>query len=514
MNSGTSLSTLVRNVLTNWGAFAFAAVVGFVLSPFVVRTLGDTGYGAWVLLNSLVGYLGLLELGVRGATTRYVARFHQLGEHGRAGELTSAALAVFVVTGLVAVGLSGLLAAFVGDVFHVPPEFVASARVVAVLGGLTIGVSLVGGVFGGVIVGLQRFDINNVVEVALGAVRAAAVLIVLKAGGGLVGLAIVHLSASVIRAIVDYRVARRLYPQMTLRLGVPEREALRMVLAFGLTSAVLHASAQLMLYSDSVIIGAFLPVGMITYFAIGASLTEYGRQVVGGVSRVITPLTSALQASGAQDALQRSLLTGARLTTALVLPIAVTFILRGSTFIGLWMGPQYAVLSGQVLALLAVVMTCHTGYQVTTATMMGMNRHRGLVPLFLGDAATNVALSIILVPIYGVVGSAIGTLVPQLIVTLVATPWYLRRVLGIPPRLYLTGTYLRPVIAMVPFALGTYIIESNWVPHDLFVFFAQVVLVLPLAAFGGWVAALDAGERRLALELVRPRRPLGVGESS
>src|SRR4029079_8990885 len=94
---------VVRNVLTNWGAFVLSAVLSFVLSPFIVRTLGNTAYGAWVLLASVVGYLGLLDLGVRGAVTRYVARFHGCGEHERASQLTSAALTVFGIAAGVAI---------------------------------------------------------------------------------------------------------------------------------------------------------------------------------------------------------------------------------------------------------------------------------------------------------------------------------------------------------------------------------------------------------------------------
>src|SRR5437870_2424255 len=88
-------SRVVRNVLSNWGAFVFAALVSFFLSPFLVRSLGDARYGVWVLLVSIVGYLGLLDLGVRGAVTRYVARFHAAREHDSANRVASTALAVF-----------------------------------------------------------------------------------------------------------------------------------------------------------------------------------------------------------------------------------------------------------------------------------------------------------------------------------------------------------------------------------------------------------------------------------
>src|SRR5690606_39467850 len=85
----------VRNVLANWTAFLFSAAVGFVLAPFVVRSLGDGAYGAWVLLGSTVGYLGLLDLGIRGAVMRYVANLHAAADHREASHMASAALFMF-----------------------------------------------------------------------------------------------------------------------------------------------------------------------------------------------------------------------------------------------------------------------------------------------------------------------------------------------------------------------------------------------------------------------------------
>ena len=71
----------LKNVLSNWGAFVFHAAVGFFVAPFVVGSLGPDAYGTWALLASLVGYMGLLDLGVRGGVTRFLSRFHAAGDH-------------------------------------------------------------------------------------------------------------------------------------------------------------------------------------------------------------------------------------------------------------------------------------------------------------------------------------------------------------------------------------------------------------------------------------------------
>ncbi|NNG16775.1 MAG: oligosaccharide flippase family protein, partial [Gemmatimonadales bacterium] len=100
----------MKNVFSNWSAFFFTAVVAFFLSPFVVRSLGDNAYGAWVLLSSLVGYMGLLDLGVRGAVTRYIAKFHAENNHQQSSRLATSAFIIFCIAGLLAILLAVLLA--------------------------------------------------------------------------------------------------------------------------------------------------------------------------------------------------------------------------------------------------------------------------------------------------------------------------------------------------------------------------------------------------------------------
>jgi O-antigen/teichoic acid export membrane protein len=505
----SSSPSLVRNVITNWSAFLVSAVINLTLSPFVVHSLGDTAYGAWVLLGSMVGYLGLLDLGVRGAVMRYVAHYHAKGEHRQAGQLASAALTVFSRAALGAILLGVVLAAVVGRVFELPPGMVATARVVAIIGSVNVAFALVGGVFGGIVGGRQRFDYSNGIEVALAVLRAAGVVLTLKLNGGLVALAVVQLAVSALRLAADYWLSRVVYPELRISLRGTDREHLRLVLTYGLTSTALHVSGQVMLYSDSLVIGAMLPTALVTYFAIAANLADYGRQAIGGIARALAPMVSAIQAVGENARVRHSLLSSGRVTTLLIMPIAVTFIFRGSTFIGLWMGSQYAGPTGRVLAILAVFMTCHAGYQVMTVSMMAVNRHRGLIPVFVGDAVCNVALSVLLVPRLGIIGSALGTLIPQLVATLLVAPWYVRRHLGIPMSEYWLNIHVRPALAVVPFALASVLVERLWPASNLVIYFSQIVVILPFALLGAWLVALRPEERRFIAGLI-PRRTLAV----
>src|SRR5215471_14144525 len=100
--SNSGVPSAARNVFSNWAGFACACVISFFLSPFVVRHLGNSAYGIWVLIGSLTGYLGLMNLGVRAGVTVYVARFHAETNDKRASTVASTALAIFLAAGTLA----------------------------------------------------------------------------------------------------------------------------------------------------------------------------------------------------------------------------------------------------------------------------------------------------------------------------------------------------------------------------------------------------------------------------
>ena len=67
------------NTATNYVAKILFLATGFVLTPFLLRHLGQTTYGLWVLVNSVVTYGGLLDLGIGAAVIKFMAEYRARG---------------------------------------------------------------------------------------------------------------------------------------------------------------------------------------------------------------------------------------------------------------------------------------------------------------------------------------------------------------------------------------------------------------------------------------------------
>ena len=174
------------------------------------------------------------------------------------------------------------------------------------------------------------------------------------------------------------------------------------------------------------------------------------------------------------------LIQGTRAALIVSLPIEMALFLRGETFIGLWMGPQYAHPSGTVLRILLLSLIACTGSAASGGIVYGMEKHRPVAAWAVLEGVANLTLSIFLVRRMGITGVALGTTIPSLFVELVLWPPYVCRLVGISVREYLWQTWARTFVAAVPFSLGCYLAEIYWPAKNLAVFFLQIGVLLPL----------------------------------
>jgi O-antigen/teichoic acid export membrane protein/glycosyltransferase involved in cell wall biosynthesis len=403
--------------------------------------------------------------------------------------------------GLAAVAVTVLLATSIVHRFNITAAQTDTARLVVIFGGLTVAAALIGGVFGGVVIGLERFDLNGQMEIAIGLVRVLGIYFALKLGFGILSLALIQFSASAARTLGSVWFSRRLYPELQIRLNAWDGNAFQQIFSFSAYSTLLLFSSSLILYSDSVVIGSFLPIGLITYFAIAGNLIDYTRSLVRGISTTLTPRTSALE-SRDPGAVSGVILRSARLATLLILPIAITFELRGARFVDLWMGPAYGLEAGRVLGILTFSLAFSAATQVTLSALMGLSRHKEYAAFNIAEALLNLGLSIYWVRPFGIAGVALGTTVPSLVSSLVVMPWYVHRSGGVSPGQYWLQAWIRPFLALAPFAVGTAIIDRYWVAHGLLSYFAGVLALMPLAFAGAWIVAFDAEDRELVQRFV------------
>ncbi len=70
--------TVLKNVAASWVGLATQILVTFLLTPFIIEELGTEAYGVWLLLQGLVGYYGLMDLGLQAGLTQLLVGLQRM----------------------------------------------------------------------------------------------------------------------------------------------------------------------------------------------------------------------------------------------------------------------------------------------------------------------------------------------------------------------------------------------------------------------------------------------------
>ncbi len=471
---------IARNVLFNWFGTVASLAVGFFLAPFILHRLGNVAYGVWVLAISVIAYLGLLDLGMQSSVLRFVSKGHTQKDHKGASEAISAALWIRLQISALALLLSVGLAAVFPLVFKIPPAFASEARKAVVLIGLTTAITLSVGVFGGVLSALNRYDLQNVVSLVQTTVRVVGVVTVLRTGHGIVAIALCELVAATVGNLLLMWVAHRLYPELQIHLRRPKREILGKIWTYSSYAFLTTVAVQLVYQTDNLVVGAFVSASAVTFYAIANSLCRYAGSVVNSMGATFVPAASTYEAAGDTASLLRLYKNGTRATLMVSLPILVTLILRGPSFIGLWMGHAYTRRSGTVLIILCIPLLFAYANRTAGAIAFGVEKHKVSALWAVGEGVANLTLSVVLVHWYGIYGVAIGTLVPSLFVQLVFWPRYVSQLVDISAFEVVWKVWAPMFLAAVPFAIATYLVGVLFPARNLAIYFLQVIATLPI----------------------------------
>jgi O-antigen/teichoic acid export membrane protein len=465
-------------------AFGFSSGVAFFLSPFVVHHLGNITYGVWTLVVSLISYMGLLDLGLRGAVVRYVSRHRAQGEHEEANRIVSAALWLRLCISVFAILIGLFFARYMPQYFHIPAGLQSSARVAIAVAATSFGITLLGGVFGGVLAALHRFDLLSTVAISQNSFRALGVVWILERGHGIIALACWEFAVVLAANLILVLLAFRNYRELRILPAKPDQKTLKGIWGISAYIFIIQICVQVMYYTDNVVVGMCVSAAAITFYSIGGTLIEYIRQMIASLVTTFLPLASKLEAGGQRSELQSLLIKGTNAALVASLPIETVLLFRGPTFIGLWMGSQYAIVSGHILQILLLghilSVTTHTSANIA----YGVGQPKPIVLWRVGEAIANLSLSIILARRIGIAGVAWGTAVPSLFISLFFFPRFMSQLVGMPVGVYFRKGWVPAFLAATPFAIACIVADKFWIPTTLLHFLFQVAVVFPIYVLG------------------------------
>jgi O-antigen/teichoic acid export membrane protein len=454
-------SQIVINALANWVGFAAQMVVAFFLAPILVHALGDERNGIWSLVESILAYLMLFDLGVAVSVVRYVARFEATRDWDKLNRIFSTSLVIFAVAGalamLVALGLAFPLVPVLG----IAEELRSDAHGMLVLLGLNLAIGLPLSVFPCVLDGLARYPAKTILRTTVLIIRSILFVVILNRGGGLIGLAWTITGCNLAEHLLMAVAAWWYLPSLRFSIRLVDRATFKTIRGYSLDAFLALIAGRISFQTDALVIGLFQPARFITFFAIAARLVEYAKNAGRAFTSVLVPTVSSLDALGESEKIRNVIVVGTRYVLWIIVPVEAGLLLLGKPFLSLWMGPRYVDLCYPTLAILTIPLALAMAQSVAARVLYGMGRLRWFARVVMIEAAANLLLSLALVKPFGVEGVALGTSIPNVVSNLLVLG-YVCRILSLPGGAYLRQAWRLPVLTGVVLVVCWWFVGSTF----------------------------------------------------
>ena len=267
--------------------------------------------------------------------------------------------------------------------------------------------------------GLQRYDLVNFIDIVTSLLTAAATVVVVQLGGGVLGLVGVNIGGLFVMLILGHAALHRIVPE----LGLPRRiqagaaaprldpQMIRMAFGHSWPLFVQTVADRLQSRTDEITIGLFLPVSQVGAYGIARRLSETTQTLSRQFMKTLLPLAAQLNAEQDFARLRAVYLLGTRLTLAIVSMLSALLVALAGPILTAWVGAEYAAYAG-VVALLTLAYLIVTVRGSAVVILQAIARHRIAAASALVAGLANLGLSLLLVRPFGLMGVALGTLIP------------------------------------------------------------------------------------------------------
>ncbi len=411
MSTANAAVKLVRNTMVNGLGSMSAILVALVMTPLLIDHLGLSGYGVWTLALTLTfsgGYASLADLGIEGATVRYVAEETADEDLEAVSRTVSTTLLLFCAIAAIVAPMAVALAGAFVSLFGVSRDLHHAAVLCFELVGASIAFELPARAFVAVLVGTQRFVVYQAVEFVRSLLQAGLYVLVLLEGWGVGALGGALLASSICALAIYWRLAHRAVPGLRVNPLHARRDELRRIVRFGGGVFGLRLVGTVYRQMDKVIVGIALGPGPVGVYEIANKL-NLAASSIGFVS--VSAVVPAAAFSRRDPGILRDMfIRGSSYAAGVALPFAVAGFVFAKPLLVSWIGPE-ALPAVEGARLFMVYEALQSVQNVASTMVFGLGRIR--VPLIVNTVATlaNLGLSIALVRPLGYAGVIAGTLI-------------------------------------------------------------------------------------------------------
>ena len=206
------------------------------------------------------------------------------------------------------------------------------------------------------------------------------------------------------------------FPKFTKVKATITRPLFNKLTIFGISMVIMSVSTVIFSNADTILITFFLSLEDVGLYQAAFPTTKILANFSTTLLIVLLPLTSELWARKKFGVLKEGVKDLYKYAALILIPACFTMIIFPDLIIRILFGPAYEP-AANVLRILAVAALINVSGGINSGVLSGIGKHSIVGKIFLSAAILNIVLNIILIPIIGIEGAAIATLISFAIIS-------------------------------------------------------------------------------------------------
>ena len=405
------VNQLKAGVVLNYVVIILNTVVGLLYTPYMLRMMGQSEYGLYSLVASVIAYLTVLDLGFGNAIVRYTAKFRAEKKTEEQYEMFGMFFLLYLVIGIIAFGIGLGLYFNVGTLFGDTMTAVEldRARIMMLLLVANLAFTFPMSIWGSIIQAYEDFVFQKSLNIFRIILNTAVMICLLHFGYKAVAMVVVQTIFNVLTLVVNFIYCRRkLNIHIYFRFKHFHWGFLKEVAIYSFWIFLNAIMDRVYWSTGQFVLGAIVGTAAVAVFAIAIQLEGMYMQFSTAISSVFLPKVTAMVATNrSRKEISDLFIRTGRIQYIVLAYILSGFIIFGRQFIELWAGADYS--DAYIISLLFFIpLTVPLIQNLGITILQARNEMKFRSVLYIIIALVSLAMQIVLTRYFGGIGCAMG----------------------------------------------------------------------------------------------------------
>lgn len=405
------VNQLKAGVVLNYVVIFLNTVVGLLYTPYMLRMMGQSEYGLYSLVASVIAYLTVLDLGFGNAIVRYTAKFRAEKKTEEQYEMFGMFFLLYLVIGIIAFGIGLGLYFNVGALFGDTMTAVelGRARIMMLLLVANLAFTFPMSIWGSIIQAYEDFVFQKSLNVIRIILNTVVMICLLHFGYKAVAMVVVQTIFNVLTLVLNFIYCRRkLNIHIYFRFRHFHWGFLKEVAIYSFWIFLNAIMDRVYWSTGQFVLGAMVGTAAVAVFAIAIQLEGMYMQFSTAISSVFLPKVTAMVATNrSRKEISDLFIRTGRIQYIVLAYILSGFIIFGRQFIELWAGAGYS--DAYMISLLFFIpLTVPLIQNLGITILQARNEMKFRSVLYIIIALVSLAMQIVLTRYFGGIGCAMG----------------------------------------------------------------------------------------------------------